>query len=354
MFGFFKPRPPQSYHWSVSLGKMVACANTPCKLHPSDVICATQQEAEESHRRMVKAREESAAARNDDDNILGMTDEEYANVLKNDKTHRDDHVISYKTMFIGNQRYALTSNGIGAKCPWCNGTGFITGKDGDKGRCSACLGMKYSAIYSGKPSDMVLQQPVNDNEDRRFHDFVKTHPDEFNDFIIHAMRSGSYLGNEPEKEVYHPWYNKNPKEMMANRPQEALHLMSTLSSQYASASKEWDEMVESDKQSFRARTADDDISEMDIKAYNIWVPGAKNVMADGTIIDARDFTDKKSNERKTAYTLYDGKQHVIVVFFGYPKDCKKGDTQYVQGDVWKVESDSNGRPQHVFGRFHYY
>lgn len=305
-------------------------------------------------KRHVPEAHEESAARNNDNDILGMTDAEYENILKKDMEHHNEHIISYKTMFIGNQRYALTTNGIGAKCPWCNGTGLITGKDGDKGRCSACRGMKYSTTYSGKPSDMVLQQQVNDDEDRRFQDFVKTHPSEFDEFIIHAMRSGSYLGSEAEKQVYHPWYNKNPKEMMANRPQEALSLLIDLQAQYEAETSEWEAMVAADKQSFRARTADDDISEMDTTAYNIWVPGAKNVMADGTIIDAKDFTDKKSNERKTAYTLYDGKQHVIVVFFGYPKDCKKGDTQYVQGDVWKVESDSNGRLQHVFGRFHYY
>lgn len=360
MFGIFKPKPPQSYHWNASAGKMVPCANTPCKLHPSDVICATQKEAEDAHARAMAAKE-AQAEKMHDTNYTGLNENGNL-IVKLDRTpeeranYDNEKVISYNEMLIGHERYVLSTNGIAGQCDVCKGLGYgeINGRRIPCGKCSET---RYTTIKSGNPSDVVLSQDIRDEEDRRMHDFVRTHSSEFNDFILHTMRSGSYLADEAEKQVYHPWYNKNTKEMMANRPQEAITLMKSLSSQYQSAKKDWDDMVAEqkadDEKWFREETIDDKIAKMNLVSYNVWKPGSRNVIAHGIIIETKDFTDKKTKQRRTAYTMYDKDRKTIVVYFGDTDVAKKGDTKAIEGDVWKTESDKNGRLKNIFTNYKY-
>lgn len=92
MFEFLKPRPPQSYHWSESRNRMVPCASTPCRRHPSDVVVTSEREAENAHRLAVRIAEEKVSGMASEDGA-GLTDARdtapEVDDLINENTYRD-------------------------------------------------------------------------------------------------------------------------------------------------------------------------------------------------------------------------------------------------------------------------
>lgn len=251
MFGFLKKGgQPRSWHYSTTQGKMVPCASTPCRRHPtSDVIGLTEQEAnalyaakQRGYENFMDSRTGSVGMSSDPNAPVEVQGLEYAYRIP--AAARDlskpeqlsniiSDVFSYNGMSINGTTYFLGRKGrLLLPCPECNGSGY--GKQWGT-VCSACGGKKYDRDHSDVPSEVVYKQ-ASDGSDRniRYRAFVEAHRDEFNEHMIHVIRSGSYLANEGERRVYKPWFNKDVSQMMADRPDEAENMMRSMKSQYDS------------------------------------------------------------------------------------------------------------------------
>lgn len=241
-----------SWHYSKAENKMVPCASTPCRLHGADDVMATDaRDATIKMNQKILAYQKYKQAQANK-NGIGMTNgnnpepdpetmnnDEFRDTMFGDNAHA--HVISCNPMKIGNGSYVPVMHNsqdwdeiieFARECNYCHAEGRLTEDDGRKVDCPKCHRLKYAAHISGSPSEMVLYQHVKDSEDERFHAFVKAHPDEFNDYMIHAMMAGCYLADDGEKKIYSSDYKRNPKQAIASDPDKFLQMIRMKKQQY--------------------------------------------------------------------------------------------------------------------------
>lgn len=270
MFGFLRKKQPKrvfpySWHYSQSENKMVPCDSTPCRLHgDSDVLGCNEDEATAHYNERIRARQErearekekrirahnaantaSTANTNVNNDPDSLKDEDYFDTtLFHDNGHAA--LISCNPMTMGNNRYVPVLHEwddvnsaveFAHECNTCKGEGKVERNNnrGRKKKCPDCSGSGFIRHISGSPAEMALLQPVKDPADKVFHAFVKAHPDEFNDYMIHSMFAGCYLADEGEEKVYARDYTSNPKWVIAADPDGAYQMMIRKAADYKAA-----------------------------------------------------------------------------------------------------------------------
>ncbi|KFI93024.1 hypothetical protein BISA_1188 [Bifidobacterium saguini DSM 23967] len=246
MFGLFNEENDavrkMSWHYSAEQNRMVPCDNTPCDKHGAcDVIAANEYEATVEVNRRISLYNEHEKSKNRNPNTVLPSEYDNCSLFKG---NLHSTIISFNSLYIGNARYMptvkkftpynydLTVN-FAKRCEKCHGKGTIhDDKENKDIECPECRGSKYSEKCSASPADMVLIQDIKDDEDARFHDFVKKYPDEFNEYMRHVMMSSCYLANKGEKALYLIDIKRNFKQDMANNPDETLIHMRDLKSKY--------------------------------------------------------------------------------------------------------------------------
>lgn len=360
MFEFFKkksnnvkPVPAlQSWHYSKSQGKMVPCASTPCKLHGNrDVMASDAYTATIEFNKRLQAYQDYKANQAggmgmvkepaiDPNNALPV-DYKKVELFKNNSGAKN---ISLKTMRVGNARYVpcfkawrspkwgtdLTIN-FSKRCENCYGSGKVKNKEGKEIICPECSGRKYSPLLSASPADMVLIQDIRNAEDERFHGFVRSHPDEFNEYMRHVIMSRCYLANDGEKEVYAGEFDRDFRADMANDPNNALQHMNELKAKYDAA--------------MEGKTADIDYNNVSTALLPYGEVKFRNVR----IIDSHEYTDKKG-VKKMVITAIDDRQasnYAYKLFVDYNPRLVPGHLTQIDGYIMgydKKSIDDDGRP----------
>lgn len=371
LFDIFAHR-PQSYHWSESQGRMVKCANTPCRLHGrSDVVCASQEEAEAAHQRMVEARERAAEqeerrreeARKPSNPWDRVSDDLLEGLHIDPDVHKarsmysrlfTQGVTAWKPIRICGRHYMPSTNGLAGYCRICHGSGKapdVTDRKGNPIPCRFCFGSGYSTVWSGPAHTVVTSaEPMND-EERRFQSFVREHHKEFDRLVHRLSLSGSYLSDPALDQSYGAWRDRDLGPMMASDPGQALNLMRSLSDKYDNDEKEWQELVASDHGSGDGAPA---ITRPVTVKYRPDVTTACR----GRIVSAHDYTSK-SGRKMTAYVLYfdkpyefelhsdDDRPWAAIVYAPTIPLLGVGDTAGLTGRIDRVESDPKGMPMEV-------
>lgn len=328
MFGFFKKKNDttannssrmngnagnvnnmQSWHYSASQNKMVPCASSPCRMHgANDVMASNEYDATVEFNKKIEAYNAYKQNQANDQGLGLQANSSASNGNVNPNTvlpseydkcalfegNLHSKIISFNSLYIGNARYMpvvkrftpynydLTVN-FAKRCEKCHGKGTIHDYKKNKDvECPECRGSKYSSKCSASPADMVLIQDVRDNEDVRFHDFVKKYPDEFNDYMRHVMMASCYLANKGEKALYSMDIKRNFKQDMANNPDGTFAHMQDLKTKY-------DEIMKYEPKELKYN----DIMIMDNNSHY------KIEKEPLEIMSFHNYTDKKTKEQKT-------------------------------------------------------
>lgn len=356
MFGFFKKKTTndnndaantanssnvdtglKSWHYSPDENKMVPCATTPCSQHgDTDVIAANEYFATMEINQRISAR---AGTLNP--NKILPDDYDKVALFKDNKYAR---LVSFNTIYVGNLRYApavkkmdwefhkdydYTIN-FAKRCENCHGTGM----DGDK-TCLMCTGQKYSAQCSASPADMVLIQDVKGADDKKFHDFVKQYPDDFNEYMRHVIIANTYLANDGEKALYSQELKKNFKNEVVNDQNAFFRRMRSLKYNYDEMMKNKDSRI--------------------INTETIMIPAPlyPNLRISNkrlTIVSSHVYNDKKTGEKKVILYCRNEKTgeeqySAYKVFTSYNAGCIPGNMAYISSAyLSSYDADDSGRP----------
>ena len=373
LFDIFTYR-PQSYHWSESQGRMVKCASTPCRLHgQSDVMCASQEEAEAAHRRMIEAREKAAAeeaerrkreeARKHEHPWDRVSDDLLAQLHIDPDIHKARSM--YSKLFtqgvtaltpfrICGRHYMPSTNGIAGYCRLCHGTGKSPDTVDRKGNpidCTFCYGSGYSTVWSDPPHEAVTAgRPMNE-EERKFQDFAREHHKEFDRLVNRLALSGSYLSDPALDQSYGAWHDRDLGPMMASDPDQALNLMRSLSDRYDKDEKDWQELVASDQR--HNDGVPDTIKPLTVK-YRLEC----TTFCKGRLLSAHEYTSKNGNNM-AAYVIYVEKPDqfelepdvdkpwAALVYTPTIPLLGKGDKVCLRGRIDRVEAGDKGMPLEV-------
>lgn len=330
----------KSWHYSPDENKMVPCAITPCSQHgDTDVIAANEYFATMEINQRISAR---AGALNP--NKILPDDYDKVALFKDNKYAR---LVSFNTIYVGNLRYApavkklylsddassdYTVN-FAKRCEYCHGTGFVNDE-----MCTLCGGQKYSAKCSASPADMVLIQDDNDNaDDKKFHDFVRKYPDDFNEYMRHVIIANTYLANDGEKALYSQELKKNFKNEVVNDQNAFLRNMRSLKYHY-------DERMKG-------------VNANTINSSNIMVAGSLNigrkiVNRRITILSTHVYNDKKTGEKKVVLYCEEtdkasgtNRYKGYKLFTSYNKNCIPGNRVYISSAyISAYDPDDSGRP----------
>lgn len=347
---------PKSYHWSESQGRMVECANTPCRLHSSDVVCSNLDEAEAAHRNIVeaaerRAREEAARTNEHGYNVewLKTLDPDPKRADRMASNWMNQKIIVWTPMRICGRHYMISTNGLAGACRRCHGSGVDPErklKSGKATECIYCSGKGYSTMYGGPAHEAVTSmEPMND-EERRFQDFVRSHGKEFDRYVRMAGVSGSYMSDPALDQTYGKWRGNDLGKMMAYKPDEALNLMRSLYDKYNDAEREWKSMV--------AEEAVPDYGSMNMDGpVKAKYPVGGEPTCFGRIVETHDYKDRKTGRDMTAYVIYsdgrydnapgdgDDPDHWVAVVFDNAGHIV-GDDVKVTGRVTGLDVDGKG------------
>ncbi|KAA8823996.1 hypothetical protein EMO92_09310 [Bifidobacterium reuteri] len=334
----------KSWHYSPDENKMVPCATTPCNQHgDTDVMAANEYFATMEINQRISARYGIRARYTGDLNPNTVFPDDYEQfALFRDNKYAE--LVSFNTIYVGNLRYApavkkwywrndaysdYTIN-FAKRCEYCHGTGLVNEK-----MCSNCGGKKYSAKCSASPSDMVLIQDVKGADDKKFHDFVKQYPDDFNEYMRHVIIANTYLANDGEKALYSQELKKNFKNEVVNDQNAFLRRMRSLKYNY-------DEMM---------KNKDSHI----INTGTIMIPaplypnlkiGNKRL----TIVSSHVYNDKKTGEKKAILYCRNEKTgeeqySAYKIFTSYNAGCIPGNMAYISSAyLSSYDADDSGRP----------
>lgn len=362
MFGFFKKKTNsdkagtadnglKSWHYSPDENKMVPCESTPCRMHGDTDILATDaydatiklnDKINAYKQKQAKNQGMQAGANNAGNLNPNKIIPTYYKKIDLFKDNEYAELVSFNTIYVGNLRYAPAVKKINdvtgsdftvnfaKRCENCHGTGIV-----DKKPCVQCGGEKYSAWCSASPADMVLIQDEKDNDDTKFHDFVKKYPDDFNDYMRHVIIANTYLANDGEKALYSQELKKNFKNEVVKDWPAFLRRMRSLKYNY-------DEMMKG-KPSHT------------INGETIMVPapidyGIKITNQSLTIVSYHLFDDKKTGEKKAIVYCRNeesGDRHYqsFKIFAPYSKLCAPGNIlKLKEGRPVAYEPDNAGRP----------
>lgn len=364
MFGFFKKKTTndnndaantanssnvdtglKSWHYSPDENKMVPCATTPCSQHgDTDVIAANEYFATMEINQRISARYGIRARYTGDLNPNTVFPDDYEQfALFRDNKYAE--LVSFNTIYVGNLRYApavkkwywrndaysdYTIN-FAKRCEYCHGTGLVNEK-----MCSNCGGKKYSAKCSASPADMVLIQDVKGADDKKFHDFVKQYPDDFNEYMRHVIISNTYLANDGEKALYSQELKKNFKNEVVNDCMSFLRRMRSLKYNY--------------REMMKGKNIDSiNGSTVMIPYSHLWV-NEKITNHRMTILSTHAYNDRKTGEKKVILYCRDNQGKVYKLFTSYNIKCTPGNC--VPGNIVHVNSayisaydpDDAGRP----------
>lgn len=376
MFGFFKKNTKtnvsnnagglQSFHYSAAKNKMVPCESTPCRIHgDNDILAADAYDATIKLNAKINAYNayKQKQVKNQGMGMQAGANNGNANnnasTLNPNKITPDDYdkvdlfkdneyakLVSFNTIYVGNLRYApavkklyfnddaysdYTVN-FAKRCEYCHGTGSVNDE-----MCTLCGGQKYSAKCSASPADMVLIQDVKGADDRKFHDFVKQYPDDFNEYMRHVIIANTYLANDGEKALYSQELKKNFKNEVVNDQNAFLRNIRSLKYHY-------DERMKG----ANANT---------INSSNIMVAGSLNigrkiVNRRVTILSTHVYNDKKTGEKKVVLYCEEtdkasgtNRYKGYKLFASYNKNCIPGNRVYISSAyISAYDPDDAGRP----------
>lgn len=266
MFGFGRKKnglgTMQSWHYSASKGIMVRCASTPCRIHGNaDVMAHDIIEATSKYMQQASAYQKTQQANMQANGGMGLQASNAKQqqpsldpfTLRDVDYHRhplfknmaNALIISMKPVKMGESEYVLSIDGLSSAtpvlyfaklCTDCHGSGMrtILDRDGNERMidCIGCRKVGYARHLSCSPADAALIQPVNSNADRRWHDYVRAHPDAYNAYMRHVACADCYLADDGEKEFYGSETGRDVRQMCATDPKAAYDRMMSLQTQY--------------------------------------------------------------------------------------------------------------------------